>query len=260
MNYRHAYMCIVMHAKQEMLEGKRPLTKYQRRKNFPNQYFEFHHILPKSIFPLWTKRKSNIVALTAREHFFCHQLLIKIYQDSCIALALYWLYNGTQKQYYKISSREYLKIKQSIAVALKHKYKGKSHNKGLYATFSEKKKQEIKEKRKNTKIKNGVSLVKENNPMYGKHWKDHPEWKHYDRNGKNNPNYGNHKLAGKNNPMYGKKVKSLTKRVKCIEDNIIFESCRDCEKYYNIHNVCFNIKNGKNYFKKINKHFMLLED
>lgn len=78
MNYRHVYMLIIEHAKSEMKNGLRPKSSYYR-KNFPEQYFEFHHILPRSIFPNWIKRKSNIVALTAREHFFCHQLLTKIF-------------------------------------------------------------------------------------------------------------------------------------------------------------------------------------
>lgn len=249
-------MRIIVHAKKEQLEGKRP-SKKSERKNFPDQYFEFHHIFPRSLFPQYKDFKQNLVALTAREHFFCHELLTKIWPSRQMYTALFYLSNDKK---HKCSSKEYEKIKEEFSKMMSEKMKGLSRNKGLYATFSEKKKQEIKEKQKATRIKNGINLIKENNPMYGKHWKDHPEWKHYDRNGKNNPNYGNHKLAGKNNPMYGKKVKCLTKRVKCIEDNTIFESCRDCEKYYNIHNVCSNIKNGKNYFKKINKHFMLLED
>ena len=46
MNYRHVYMLIVEHAKSEMEKGLRPKTKYQKS-SFPEQYFEFHHILPK---------------------------------------------------------------------------------------------------------------------------------------------------------------------------------------------------------------------
>lgn len=58
MNYRHIYMRIISHARQEMELGLRPKTRWQNYK-FPNQYFEFHHILPKCEFPLWENRKSN---------------------------------------------------------------------------------------------------------------------------------------------------------------------------------------------------------
>lgn len=50
MNYKHVYMRIISHAKQEMNSGLRPKNQLDK-KNFPNQYFELHHILPKSIFP-----------------------------------------------------------------------------------------------------------------------------------------------------------------------------------------------------------------
>ena len=253
MNYRHVYMRIIAHAKSEMKEGKRP-SKKSERKNFPNQYFEFHHIFPRSLFPQYKDYKQNLVALTAREHFFCHELLTKIWPSKQMTYALFAFISRPNYDY-KISSKEYEKIKKEFSKMMSEKMKGISRNKGLYVTFSEKKKQEIKEKQKATRIKNGTSFEKENNPMYGKHWKDHPEWKHYDRNGKNNPNYGNHKLAGKNNPMYGKNVKDFMspeayknmrkkqgqktaircrKKVICIEDNRIINSCSEACKIYNI--------------------------
>lgn len=106
-------MWIILNAKNEMSLGLRPKCKSEKSK-FPNQYFEFHHILPKSMFPNWTKRKSNIVPLTAREHFFCHQLLAKIYKNHAMICALWHLINRIN---YKentrigITSREYERIK-----------------------------------------------------------------------------------------------------------------------------------------------------
>lgn len=109
MNYRKIYMRIVSHANQEMNLGLRP-KKYQEKKSFPDQYFEFHHILPKSIFPNWSRKESNIVALTAREHFFCHQLLTKIYPCSSIVYAAYAM--ACDKRW-KCSSRTYQKLKET---------------------------------------------------------------------------------------------------------------------------------------------------
>ena len=80
MNYRKVYMRIISHAKSEQLQGL--------RKKGNGNYYEAHHILPRSLFPNWIKRKSNIVLLTAREHFFCHQLLTKIFPSKQIAYAL----------------------------------------------------------------------------------------------------------------------------------------------------------------------------
>jgi hypothetical protein len=43
-----------------------------------NQYYERHHILPKSLGGL--DESNNIVKLSAREHFICHLLLTKMYK------------------------------------------------------------------------------------------------------------------------------------------------------------------------------------
>jgi hypothetical protein len=42
-------------------------------------YTEKHHIIPKSLGG--NNRKDNLVKLTAREHFICHRLLIKMVND-----------------------------------------------------------------------------------------------------------------------------------------------------------------------------------
>lgn len=111
MNYRKIYMRIILHAKQEMTLGLRP-KNYQEKKNFPNQYFEFHHILPKSLFPNWVKKESNIAALTAREHFFCHQLLTKIYPCREMYYAAYAM--ACDKRW-KCNSRSYQKLKETYS-------------------------------------------------------------------------------------------------------------------------------------------------
>lgn len=107
MNYRHIYMQIISAAKNQQKLGLRPKNQNQR-KDFPNQYFEFHHILPRSLFPNWIKRESNIVPLTAREHFFCHQLLTKIYPSFEMYNAMWFLCISGK---YKMSSRFYEKLK-----------------------------------------------------------------------------------------------------------------------------------------------------
>lgn len=56
-------------------------------------YIEKHHILPVSLGG--TNEKTNIVSLTAKQHYIAHALLVKIYQAKCI--------NGVDKTpYYKM--------------------------------------------------------------------------------------------------------------------------------------------------------------
>lgn len=121
MNYRHIYMLIIEHAKSEQKLGLRPISKLDK-KNFPNQYFELHHILPRSLFPNWINKKSNIVALTAREHFFCHQLLIKIFPTIQMFCAFWQLCNCSRlKSYTQVNSREYERIKIKISRYFRNK-------------------------------------------------------------------------------------------------------------------------------------------
>lgn len=112
MNYKHVYMRIICNAKKEISEDLRPKCQSEKSK-FPNQYFEFHHILPRSLFPNWTKRKSNIVPLTAREHFFCHQLLTKIYPSYEMFAALFRMNNC--EKFKKLTTIQYESLKKSFS-------------------------------------------------------------------------------------------------------------------------------------------------
>lgn len=49
----------------------------KRLSSIPTGYVEKHHIVPRSLGG--TNEKTNIVTLTAREHFVCHLLLAKMY-------------------------------------------------------------------------------------------------------------------------------------------------------------------------------------
>lgn len=119
MNYKHIYMCIIAHAKSEENLGL--------RKKGNGNYYESHHILPKSLFPLWTKRKSNLVLLTAREHFFVHELLTKIYPTPQMRHAAY-AFIARPNSDYKITPREYERIRTAYANDLREKMLGKPAN------------------------------------------------------------------------------------------------------------------------------------
>jgi hypothetical protein len=63
MNYQRIYNNIVERGKIRIVEG----------------YTESHHIIPRCMGG--TDNLSNLVNLTAEEHYVCHQLLVKIYPD-----------------------------------------------------------------------------------------------------------------------------------------------------------------------------------
>lgn len=116
MDYRKVYMKIINNAiKENRKKLSRDVENYV--------YYEEHHILPKSLFPAWRKRKPNLVLLTAREHFFCYKLLTKIYPCNSTVAALWLMYN-TKK--HKDSSREYTRVKEEMV-----KYFNKNKKKNM---------------------------------------------------------------------------------------------------------------------------------
>lgn len=127
MNYRHVYCAIIRHAKSEEKLGIRVKGN--------GNYYEAHHILPKSLFPLWNKRKSNVVLLTAREHFFCHQLLVKIYPCYKMALALQRISHQCNGDLV-LSSRDYQTIRETLSYYQK---RCKWYTNGKQDIFSDKK-------------------------------------------------------------------------------------------------------------------------
>ena len=86
-------------------------AKSQNRKR-GEHYYESHHILPKSLYPLWSNNKHNLVLLTAREHFVCHLLLTKIFPSYQMNLAYCRLALDGRR---KISSRDYERAKRLLS-------------------------------------------------------------------------------------------------------------------------------------------------
>ena len=74
-------------------------------------YTEKHHIIPQSLGG--TNNKENLVYLTAREHFICHWLLVKMVEGDARGKMLYALQgmkaeNKYQDRYHtKITARVY---------------------------------------------------------------------------------------------------------------------------------------------------------
>ena len=99
-------------------------------------YRENHHVVPRSMGG--TNAKSNMVALTAREHFICHWLLTKMVTGADRAKMVYALRmmrvsNDLQNRYEtKITARVYEKYKKEHAINLSIMRAGRpAWNKGI---------------------------------------------------------------------------------------------------------------------------------
>jgi|SRR5208337_57304 len=101
-------------------------VKTLNRKKYMGVYYEEHHIIPTCVNG--ENKKSNIVLLTAREHFLAHYLLMKIYKDSeyfykiCYAFIVMKRNNSQQNRY--MNSRLYESAKEDFAKEVSKNRKG----------------------------------------------------------------------------------------------------------------------------------------
>lgn len=123
MNYEKTYNQIIERAqKREQVEG----------------YSEKHHIIPKCIGG--SNSLSNIVKLTAREHFICHWLLARQHPDNkklLNAFSLMALARSKVQSRYTVSSRIVAEARESASISKKGV---ESHRKGKRLTEEHKNK------------------------------------------------------------------------------------------------------------------------
>lgn len=137
--YSKTYFAITSNAKQRINEG----------------YTELHHIIPQSMGG--SNDKENLVELTAREHFICHWLLIKMTEGEDRSKMLYALNgmkaeNRYQQRYHtQITARVYEKYRIEHAENHSKRMKGRpAWNKGIKLEGEELEQQ--RERTRNRKI------------------------------------------------------------------------------------------------------------
>lgn len=107
MNYKKIYDQLINRAKTRVLpEGT---------------YSEKHHIKPRCLGG--NNSNFNLVALTAREHYVAHKLLVEIYPDNRKLFHAYWAMATFTKggRTYKVSSREMERLKIEYSKNHPHK-------------------------------------------------------------------------------------------------------------------------------------------
>jgi len=128
--YTRIYYAIVNNAK-----ARNPLTCYTER----------HHVIPRSLGG--NNAKSNLVDLTAREHFICHWLLTKMIEGKAkkkmwLALSKMLSFSSTHKDNrYVPASRVYQRVREQCSLMASgknnHMY-GKTHSKEIRKKISDK--------------------------------------------------------------------------------------------------------------------------
>ena len=106
------------------------IIEKRQKEPINNGYSEKHHILPKSLGG--SNNQENLVRLTAREHFICHYLLIKINTKTenkykmIKAFSMMNLSNSIQQRY--MNSRLYESQKKLFSEAQSQAQKGKGNS------------------------------------------------------------------------------------------------------------------------------------
>lgn len=142
-------------------------AKNQYRSKGGDIYYEYHHIIPKSIGG--DNEKENIVLLNFREHYICHRLLPKMVSDNKhktkMNYALYVLNKASDGQYRNLSHHQRMVCIEANRKASKTRY----HKPNLGNKHSEETRQLLREKSSGRKhSKDTIEKIKKNNEKTNK--------------------------------------------------------------------------------------------
>ena len=139
------------------------------KKRVTSGYTEKHHIIPKSL--RGSNESFNLVKLTAREHFVCHLLLVRMVNGTYKRKMSYalWLMcnlkNHLQLERHIPNSTTYENVRKTHSVVVSETFKGV---KKTYSSFSGRTHTE------KTLLLQSIIKLGEKNPNFGKVQK--PEW------------------------------------------------------------------------------------
>ena len=160
MTYSAVYCALIESRKQS------PLTE--------DQYSEQHHIVPKS--EGGSDDASNLVRLSAREHYIAHLLLVKIYNDAPMlrALTMMQCKSNSHQRDFKFNARLYEKLRLKFSESISgenHWFYGKHHSEETKNKMSESHRGDKNAmKRIEARQKLSASVSGEKNHNYGKFW------------------------------------------------------------------------------------------
>ena len=281
----------------ELVDDALNQLRVKKPKTDPNYvYYEYHHILPRCLFPDFKDVAENIVTLTAREHFMAHYYLTKIFDSRALDFA-YWRL-CTDGRGRMITAEEYelgklLAVQRSSELnsgkkrtaeqrqkiserltgrACQEKTKQKMSNSHLGYRHTEEAKQKMSSSRKGkpgrkwTDEQRKSLSDKKKGKVVGKNVKDYMTPEKYELYRQHlSDSLKGHEVSEETKQKIREKTVARgdfvnganpkAKKIRCIEDNIVFGTLKECAQYYDIPRYLMTeiAKNG--YYEKIDKHF-----
>lgn len=153
------------------------LRQAMRRKKGEGEYYESHHIIPKSMGG--SNDSDNLVLLTAREHYIAHWMLYRIHRSREMAAAFFCITFQNDHHERMFSSRKHAIARESMS---KVPYpKGWSHTEETKAKLREHGKKHVGDKNnrwgiphtEESRRKIGDAQIGELNHMHGKTGEQH---------------------------------------------------------------------------------------
>ena len=163
------------------------ISTRKNRTIIKDQYYEKHHIIPKSHGG--NNDKDNLIFLTAREHFIAHWFLWRIHRDSKMAFAFYLMSYGIRNGRFSSIAYEEAKHARSKFISESNKIhktgyiKSEETRKKLSQSLKNLKKSEIHKQKISESLKK-LSKTKEHREKISKSLKNF-DWSSYTERNKN---------------------------------------------------------------------------
>lgn len=194
------------------------VNRAQTRAVENGQYYERHHIVPRSLGGL--NNKENLVYLTAREHFIAHWLLTKMTQGAdqkkmAYACKQMMHSHAPSQERYRINGKTYQSLRQNLNETLK----GREFTAEWQAKLKSAAQKRAANEDKKAKQLRRENMIKANKSRKG----EKRSW----MQGSKNYFFGK-KLTGESNSFYGKKHSEETLK-KLKQPKPKFQCCH-CKK------------------------------
>ena len=167
-------------------------------------YYEQHHILPRCLYPEFSRNKENLVLLTAQEHYLAHKYLASMFPDTMLVFAFWRLCTDNKGRQVSVEDYEIARLRVAELTRLINTGRQpteETREKLRLARLGFKHPEEVKRKIAASHIGKIMSVESREKMSKAKQGKPGRVW-----TVESKAKLSSHR-TGEQNPMYGKNVK-----------------------------------------------------